>query len=290
MRRGLKRGAVACAVAVLALVVGVSGCTLGRSDAPQRAGVASASTHAPARTTPVVAESSAASGQARHSTTQRAQKSTPPARRAVVLTACDQNIKVEAATTTCAFAQNAFYEYWHRDSYGDTGALRAYSPAAAEWMRLSCTGTDTITCRTHDRGLVRFPAAAVAAYTVKEAARYAASPDRVVSADPGPSADDGGSSSSSSDPSLNDNSSDPSFSDPSLDDPTLDDPTLDDSAPNYSLPVNSDDYSNHDGYYNGSPTTEDFGDGAGSVGQCADGTYSDSIGRPGACSHHGGVG
>lgn len=37
------------------------------------------------------------------------------------------------------------------------------------------------------------------------------------------------------------------------------------------------------------PTTEDFGNGSGSVGTCADGTLSDSIGRPGACSHHGGV-
>lgn len=40
----------------------------------------------------------------------------------------------------------------------------------------------------------------------------------------------------------------------------------------------------------GAPTTEDFGQGSGSVGTCADGTLSDSIGRPGACSHHGGVG
>lgn len=38
------------------------------------------------------------------------------------------------------------------------------------------------------------------------------------------------------------------------------------------------------------PTTEDFGSGSGTVGLCADGTLSDSIGRPGACSHHGGVG
>jgi hypothetical protein len=36
-------------------------------------------------------------------------------------------------------------------------------------------------------------------------------------------------------------------------------------------------------------TTEDFGNGSGSVGLCNDGTTSDSIGRPGACSHHGGV-
>jgi VIT1/CCC1 family predicted Fe2+/Mn2+ transporter len=37
------------------------------------------------------------------------------------------------------------------------------------------------------------------------------------------------------------------------------------------------------------PTTEDFGSGLGRIGLCNDGTLSDSIGRPGACSHHGGV-
>jgi hypothetical protein len=37
------------------------------------------------------------------------------------------------------------------------------------------------------------------------------------------------------------------------------------------------------------PTTGNFGSGSGSVGLCNDGTLSDSIGRPGACSWHGGV-
>jgi hypothetical protein len=41
--------------------------------------------------------------------------------------------------------------------------------------------------------------------------------------------------------------------------------------------------------YDGAPTTDDFGTGTGSIGLCNDGTLSDSIGRPGACSHHGGV-
>lgn len=41
--------------------------------------------------------------------------------------------------------------------------------------------------------------------------------------------------------------------------------------------------------YGDAPTTQDFGSGKGSVGLCADGTLSDSIGRQGACSHHGGV-
>jgi hypothetical protein len=37
------------------------------------------------------------------------------------------------------------------------------------------------------------------------------------------------------------------------------------------------------------PTTTTFGSGQGSIGLCGDGTISDSIGRQGACSHHGGV-
>jgi hypothetical protein len=37
------------------------------------------------------------------------------------------------------------------------------------------------------------------------------------------------------------------------------------------------------------PTTGAFGNGQGTVGRCRDGTLSDSIGRPGACSWHGGV-
>ncbi len=47
-------------------------------------------------------------------------------------------------------------------------------------------------------------------------------------------------------------------------------------APRYTLPE-------------AAPTTENFGHGNGSVGLCADGTLSDSIGQSGACSHHGGV-
>lgn len=46
-----------------------------------------------------------------------------------------------------------------------------------------------------------------------------------------------------------------------------------------------DDYSG----YGGGGTTQDFGSGLGRVGLCRDGTLSDSIGRQGACSHHGGV-
>jgi hypothetical protein len=85
---------------------------------------------------------------------------------------------------------------------------------------------------------------------------------------------------------------DTTLADPPVADPST--PTYDDPTPDYSTPDDntspSDDYSDQDGTYDGAPTTEDFGTGQGSVGQCADGTYSDSIGRQGACSHHGGVG
>jgi hypothetical protein len=37
------------------------------------------------------------------------------------------------------------------------------------------------------------------------------------------------------------------------------------------------------------PCTDDFYSGKGTIVQCTDGVYSHSGGRPGACSHHGGV-
>jgi len=49
------------------------------------------------------------------------------------------------------------------------------------------------------------------------------------------------------------------------------------------------DYSGDSPYPTGAPTTEDFGSGSGHIGLCSDGTLSDSVGRQGACSHHGGV-
>ena len=75
-----------------------------------------------------------------------------------------------------------------------------------------------------------------------------------------------------------------------LDDPpAYEPPSYDPPAVTYTPPRGSD-YTDRDGTYNGAPTTRDFGSGSGSVGRCSDGTYSDSVGRPGACSHHGGVG
>lgn len=68
--------------------------------------------------------------------------------------------------------------------------------------------------------------------------------------------------------------------DPDYSDEDLDSPVDDENIPDHDPPVLDDP----------PRTTEDFGNGSGSIGQCRDGTWSDSVGRPGACSHHGGVG
>ncbi len=52
---------------------------------------------------------------------------------------CDANIKVKQSTTTCAFANNVFYEYWTGD---EAQRVRAYSPAAGRFFRARCAGGD----------------------------------------------------------------------------------------------------------------------------------------------------
>ena len=96
------------------------------------------------------------------------------------MTACDANIRVKAATTSCPFAQNVFLAYWmDHDSPGvfaDSSGLPAYSPAADEMFTVDCGG-DPVVCKAGDGGYVTFPMSAVEAYTMRDAKRYAASHD-----------------------------------------------------------------------------------------------------------------
>jgi hypothetical protein len=96
------------------------------------------------------------------------------------MTACDANIRVKAATTSCPFAQNVFLAYWmNYDSPGvftDSSALPAYSEAADETFTVDCGG-DPVVCTAGDGGYVTFPMSAVEAYTMRDAKRYAASHD-----------------------------------------------------------------------------------------------------------------
>jgi hypothetical protein len=75
------------------------------------------------------------------------------------------------------------------------------------------------------------------------------------------------------------------YEDPDYYDDSYSEPNYDDN-PDYDYDRDYDDY---DPDYGSDGTTEDFGRGQGRIGLCEDGTLSDSIGRQGACSHHGGV-
>ena len=94
------------------------------------------------------------------------------------LTACDANIRVKAATTSCPFAQNVFLAYWmDYDSPGvfaGNSGLPAYSEAVDEMFTVDCGG-DPVVCTASDGGYVTFPVSAVEVYTIADAERYAAS-------------------------------------------------------------------------------------------------------------------
>ena len=91
---------------------------------------------------------------------------------------CDANITVKRATTTCGFGENVFYGYWLNEKqpgvFADSPGIPAYSPATGRTFVVDCSGTSTIVCRAGDGGYVRFPMAAVSAYTTAQAKRYAA--------------------------------------------------------------------------------------------------------------------
>lgn len=107
---------------------------------------------------------------------------------------CDPNIRVKAATTTCPFAQNAFYGYWKSD--GDS-ELRVYSPAAKRFFETACDAAGgLVTCTTGDGGVVKFAQAAVDRYTETDARTFA------VHADLGPKETADGGAASSNDAGL----------------------------------------------------------------------------------------
>jgi hypothetical protein len=87
------------------------------------------------------------------------------------MTACDANIVVRAATTSCAFAQNVFYGMWKAQDEGDA-AFRAYSPVTRETYAMSCTTGTAVVCKAGDGGEARFPMSALLSYTAADAARY----------------------------------------------------------------------------------------------------------------------
>jgi hypothetical protein len=251
---------------VFALLLGVlllvGSYSLGRSDSRSSAPRKAAATRAaiPEATTapaPTVAPARA--------------KARPNKRNRPTMVACDANIKVKASTTSCEFGQNAFLSFWINEqdpSLFDGDDLPAHSPVSDQMYDVSCSSSSAgrVECLASDGGQVSFPADAVSAYTLAHAERFLENHDTGgIGTDYLRSLESGASPSGGYD-----DSHDPVYSN--------------EPEPGYEAPDDEPDYSY------GAPTTENFGNGKGCVGVCADGTLSDSIGRPGACSHHGGVG
>jgi hypothetical protein len=171
------------------------------------------------------------------------------------LAACDANITVRAATTSCGFAENVFYAF-HRDATPSDAqnAIRAYSPVSQVDYAVACATDDAgaVTCVAGDGGEVHFGLAAIRAHDDGQAAAYATSHDL------GPNADAHPGDAPSSTAELAPNPT-------PAPEAAGADPPIEDRIPNYDS-------------------------GTGYPVRCADGMWSQSGGRPGACSHHGGVG
>jgi hypothetical protein len=217
------------AVLLVALFASINQSPSSAPNAPAASTAASGSRPSPTATvaTPAARRTGAKAAVSRSATTRRS-----PAAGALV--ACDANIRVKATTTTCAFAQNVFHAYYEKTSgIPRTVAVSAWSPAAQQSFDVDCSGTSAIVCRAGDGARIRFPARAVLAYDDHQAAHFADTHDT------GPAADD--------------------------EDVPAAGNTSGENIPNYDK-------------------------GTGYRVQCADGMYSQSGGRPGACSGHGGVG
>jgi predicted Rdx family selenoprotein len=95
-----------------------------------------------------------------------------------VMTACDANIRAKVGTTSCPFAQNVFYGYWLNQQepgvFADRAGIPAYSPATGTTFDVNCSDANKIACRAGDGGYVTFSMAAVSAYNVADAKKYAA--------------------------------------------------------------------------------------------------------------------
>jgi len=171
------------------------------------------------------------------------------------LQACDPNITVRTASTTCPFAENVFYAFYTEGvSFQAQNAVHAYSAAAAQDYAVACATDDAenVTCVAGDGGEVHFNLAAIRAYDDRQAARYAASHDL------GP-----------------DHGMDPNNVEGSSGGGTQAQPS--DTAPTDSGPTPANEIPNYD-------------DGNGYPVQCVDGMWSQSGGIEGACSGHGGEG
>jgi hypothetical protein len=148
------------------------------------------------------------------------------------------------------FAERVFFNYWRS---GESSAIRASSAATGATYNVTChVRSGRVTCTTVHGAVIRFSAAAVKRYSTAQANTYAHAHHLSRGSPTSPGA-------------------------------TAPDPRRAPVSPPPPPPAQGDDFcSTHDcipNYDNGNRSTD----------QCADGTYSQSGGIQGACSHHGGV-
>lgn len=215
---------------------------------------------APAATTPVASSSTKQTKpptSAKTSKPKAHSSATKP--KTSAYTWCDANIRVKTATTTCPFAENVFLAYWSGQNYSD-GATSAYSPAAHRELGVNCTSSQSrVRCTAGDGAEVSFRQSAVDRYSLSQAKRYVATHDVGDNIFPWQEGDAGSSGDTTT----------PSYSTPDTGS-TPSAPDTSSTSPGENIP----NYDNGNGYRV----------------QCEDGTYSQSGGIQGACSHHGGVG
>lgn len=242
-----------CIVAVVFTAIGAS---LTRSDEtpPARAAEETAAT-----TTPGADEQAVLARKQRrrhHRTARRVAEPTPAATPAPpTFVSCDDNIRVRAATTTCPFAENVFYEYYEKGAGSAVVTrIKAWSPATKRFYATRCDAGSQVVCVAGDGGEVRFSSSALAAYDDDQAAAYVRAHD--TGTRPAESTE---------------------YADP--------DPSYEDPEPYYEAP---DDYTAPSTDYG--EEIPNYDEGNGYRVQCADGMYSQSGGIQGACSGHGGVG
>jgi hypothetical protein len=236
------------AIAAVCVMPGLAGC--GSDTSAERERGAAVST-----ATPRDAASVAPPSSARRETSRSRGAGAPRAPAAAAgFEKCDPNISVRAATTTCGFAQNVFYEFFIEGVlFEPNNAIRAYSPVSRQDYAVSCTTDedDRVRCVAGDGGEVRFSLAALLAYDDEQADRYASTHDLGPNRADAPSRGNG---------------------------PDEERAAL----PEDRRPTTGPDLGHGDEIPN-------YDEGRGYRVRCADGMYSRSGGIQGACSGHGGV-
>jgi hypothetical protein len=119
---------------------------------------------------PVVRGTSSATS----TTTAGASPPTTPPKPKSAFTSCDGRVEALAGSTSCAFAQNVFYEFYEASPERE---FPVYSPATGMSYQMHCTGESMVTCAGGNGAEVRFPMSAVEAYTESAARAYANSHD-----------------------------------------------------------------------------------------------------------------